>query len=184
MQEAGGRTLIWPVIVVALAVVAAMAIRTLERPPGALSWPVRARAPLSRPEQSLYWRLCEAFPDHIVLAQVAIAQLLEVEKVPNRRAVFNRYRQLVADFVVCTRAFGVVAVIELDDRSHQNSGRADADERKSAVLAAAGLLLLRFHVHALPTVGELRSVLAGHAGLGATAPSAAGDATERVRAIA
>ena len=140
--------------------------------------------PLSRPEQSLYWRLCEAFPDHIVLAQVAIAQLLEVETVANRRAVFNRYRQLVADFVVCTRAFGVVAVIELDDHLHQNPGRADADERKSAALGAAGLLLLRYSVKALPAVGELRSVLAGHAGPDAGAPAAADGVSEKLRAIA
>lgn len=173
----------WPMAVLALTVVAVIAIRALERPPAALSWPVRARAPLSRPEQSLYWRLREAFPEHIVLAQVAIAQLLEVENVPNRRAVFNRYRQLVADFVVCTPAFGVVAVIELDDRSHQNPGRADADERKSAALGAAGLLLLRFSVTALPTVGELRSVLAGPANPQAEVPAAIG-ASERVRAIA
>ena len=152
--------MIWPTVVLALAIVAVIAIRALERPPAALGWPVQARAPLSRPEQSLYWRLCEAFPDHVVLAQVAIAQLLEVEDVPNRRAVFNRYRRLVADFAVCTRTFDVVAVIELDDRRPQNPGRASADERKSAALGAAGILLMRFSVRALPTAGELRSQLA------------------------
>jgi hypothetical protein len=174
----------WPMIILALTVAAVIAVRTFERPPAALSWPVCARAPLSRPEQSLYWRLCEAFPDHVVLAQVAIAQLLEVNDVPNRRAVFNRYRQLVADFVVCTRGFEIVAVIELDDRSHQNPGRADADERKSAALGAAGLLLLRFTVRGLPTVGELRSLLAGRTTPAAETPAAAATAPERVRAIA
>jgi len=150
----------WPFVFLALCLIVVIAFRTLERPPSLSNWPVHARAPLSRPEQVLYWRLCEAFPDHIVLAQVAIAQLLEVENVPNRRGIFNRYRQLVADFVVCTRGFTVVAVIELDDLSHQNSGRVDADARKSAALAAAGLLLLRFNVRAIPSAGELRSQLA------------------------
>jgi very-short-patch-repair endonuclease len=107
-----------------------------------------------------------------------------VNNVPNRRAVFNRYRQLVADFVVCTRKFEVVAVIELDDGSRQNPGRADADERKSAALGAAGLLLLRFTVRGLPSVGELRSVLAGSTNPVAQTPAAAGQAPERVRAIA
>jgi hypothetical protein len=174
----------WPIVCLALSVVAVVAFRTLDRPPGDVPWPVRARAPLSRPEQALYWRLCEAFPEHLVLAQVAIAQLLEVEDVPNRRAVFNRYRQLVADFVVCTRAFGVVAVVELDDRSHRNPGRADADERKSAALGAAGLLLLRFNVNALPSVGELQSLLAGAASPQAAAPAVAGGVSRRERAIA
>ena len=150
----------WWVLFLALCVAAMVTLRTLGRLEAA-AWPVRARAPLSRPEQVLYWRLCEAFPDHLILAQVAIAQLLEVDNVANRRAVFNRYRQLVADFVICTRAFSVVAVVELDDLSHQNPGRADADARKSAALGAAGLLLLRFNVRSLPTAGELRSQLTG-----------------------
>jgi Protein of unknown function (DUF2726) len=150
----------WPIVFFALCLIVVIVFRTLERPTTTSDWPVRARAPLSRAEQVLYWRLREAFPDHIVFAQVAIAQLAEVENVQNRRGVFNRYRNLVADFVICTRAFGVVAVIELDDLSHQNSGRADADARKSAVLGAAGLLLLRFNVRAIPTAGELRSQLA------------------------
>jgi very-short-patch-repair endonuclease len=152
--------MIWVVAGMALCLVVIVAARTTGQALDVSGWPVSARPPLSRPEQTLYWRLCEAFPDHIVLAQVAIAQLLEVNDVPNRRAVFNRYRRLVADFVVCTRAFEVVAVIELDDRTHQNPGRASADERKSAVLGAAGLLLMRFNVRALPTAGELRSQLA------------------------
>lgn len=174
----------WPLVFLALCVVVVIALRTLERPPSALDWPVRAREPLSRPEQALYWRLREAFPDHIVLAQVAIAQLLEVEKVANRLAVFNRYRQLVADFVVCTTAFRVVAVIELDDRSHQNPGRADADARKSAALGAAGILLLRFSVKGLPSVGELQSQLAGPSNASAASPAAAASHPKRTPAAA
>jgi len=174
----------WPLVFLALCLIVAIAFRTLERSPKASDWPLRARAPLSRPEQVLYWRLCEAFPDHIVLAQVAIAQLLEVEKVPNRRSVFNRYRQLVADFVVCTRAFGVIAVIELDDLSHQNSGRADADARKSAALAAGGILLLRFNVRSIPTAGELRSQLANSAVPGVDVPVATDAAAEQHTAAA
>jgi very-short-patch-repair endonuclease len=174
----------WPIVFLALCLIVVIAFKTLERPPKASDWPVHARAPLSRAEQVLYWRLCEAFPDHIVLAQVAIAQLLEVENVANRRAVFNRYRQLVADFVVCTRAFGVVAVIELDDRSHQNPGRADADARKSAALGAAGLLLLRFNVRSLPTSGELRSQLANPAMPVAETPAVTASAAQRRPAAA
>jgi hypothetical protein len=153
--------MVWAIACMALCLVVLVAVRTTEPPAGSTDWPVTARAPLSRAEQTLYWRLCEAFPEHIVLAQVAIAQLLEVNQVANRRAVFNRYCRLVADFVVCTRGFEVVAVIELDDRMHQNPGRAAADERKSAALGAAGILLMRFNVRALPTAGELRSQLAG-----------------------
>jgi very-short-patch-repair endonuclease len=174
----------WPLIFVALCAIGALAFWALERPSPAASWPVRARPPLSRAEQALYWRLREAFPDHLVLAQVAIAQLLEVENVPNRHAVFNRYRQLVADFVVCTTAFAVVAVIELDDRSHMNPGRADADARKSAALGAAGMLLLRFNAGSLPSVGDLQSLLATPMIAVATPPKASSSLSERRPAAA
>ncbi len=152
--------MIWVTACMALCLVVIIALRSAEVPLSASDWPVTARAPLSRPEQALYWRLCEAFPGHIVLAQVAVAQLLEVDEIPNRRAIFNRYRRLVADFVVCTQAFDTVAVIELEDRAHQNPGRASADKCKSAALGAAGILLMRFNVRSLPTAGELRSHLA------------------------
>ena len=148
----------WLLIVVALCAVV-IAVKAHRRTSPAAEWPVRPRDPLSRPEQVLYWRLRDACPGHVVLAQVAIAQLLEVDSVRNRQSIFNRYSRLVADFVVCTPSFGVVAVIELDDRSHTTPGRADADERKSGALGAAGIALLRFHVHNLPTTGELRSLL-------------------------
>jgi very-short-patch-repair endonuclease len=176
--------MLWPLVFVALCVAAAVACWTLAHGMSTLAWPVRAREPLSPAEQTLYWRLRQAFPDDIVLAQVAVAQLLEVENVPNRRAVFNRYRQLVADFVVCTTDFGVIAVIELDDRSHMTPGRADADARKSAALGAAGILLLRFHASSLPSVGQLRSLLENPAIPAAVAEMMAASVPEQRRAVA
>ena len=173
-------TMAW-LVLLAVLVTVVIAIKAHDRKTPASEWPVRAQAPLSRPEQVLYWRLRDACPGHVVLAQVAIAQLLEIENVLNRQAVFNRYRQLVADFVVCTPSFSVLAVIELDDRSHTTPGRADADRRKSGVLGAAGIPLLRFHVRDLPSTGELRSLLVMADAAGADAASAE---TSRRRAIA
>ena len=153
------REMIW--LLVGAAVAAAVLLRVIGRRSVAKPWPVQRRVPLSRAEQVLYWRLCEACPGHVVLAQVTFAQLLEVEKGANRIAVFNRYRRLVADFVVCTQSFSVVAVIEVDDGMRRTPGRADADARKSGALGAAGIPLMRFNAHKLPTSGELRSLLVG-----------------------
>jgi very-short-patch-repair endonuclease len=161
----------WLLLLLAVLLVIAVVLMTLERRSFAMRWPVRQREPLSRPEQALYWRLREACPGHIILAQVAIPQLLEVEQVRNRRAIFNRYHHLVADFVVCTPSFAVLAVIELDESSHTTPGRADADERKSAALGAAGIPLLRFNVRSLPSEGELRSLLVKPAEAAAAPPA-------------
>lgn len=173
--------MIW--LLVGAAVAAAVLLRVIGRRARAKPWPVRRRAPLSRAEQVLYWRLCEACPDHIVLAQVTFAQLLEVEKGANRQAVFNRYRRLVADFVVCARSFGVVAVIELDDGMPRTPGRVDADARKSGALGAAGIPLMRLDAHRLPTSGELRSLLVV-SDQPQSEPAAAGAVLPRMQATA
>ena len=59
-------------------------------------------------------------PDHVVLAQVAFSQLVGVKKGENFTAIWNRYNRLTADFVVCNKDFSIAAVLELDDRSHDN----------------------------------------------------------------
>ena len=126
---------------------------------GVNEWPMTSRPILTAPEQVLFFRLRSAFPEYVILRQVALSQLLEVRKGPGRQAVFNRISQLVADFVVCRPDFNAVAVIELDDRSHERPQRAAADGRKSAALAAAGVPLLRFNVKAIPSEGELTTAV-------------------------
>jgi hypothetical protein len=43
-------------------------------------WPFYAKKPLSSSEQILYFRLCKALPEHIVLAQVGLSRILGVKK--------------------------------------------------------------------------------------------------------
>src|SRR5580692_3355416 len=107
------------VLLLALACVAAFLSIRRRRPP--ITLPVTAKPLLTRPEQQLYGRLVRAFPGHIILAQVALSQLLTVARAVAHRdaqSTTNRFRQLVADFVLCAPDFTAVAVIELDDRSH------------------------------------------------------------------
>jgi very-short-patch-repair endonuclease len=122
-------------------------------------WPVKARRLLTEPEQVLFRRLQAAFPELTVFAQVAVSQLVEVQRVTGRQAAFNRISQLVADFVLCGADLHTIAVIELDDRSHESPRRAAADARKSAALAAAGIPLVRFNVRSMPNVDEIKSAV-------------------------
>jgi hypothetical protein len=109
--------------------------------------------------KQLYQRLISAFPEHVVLAQVAFSQLVGVKKGENFTAIWNRYNRLTADFVLCTKDFRTVAVVELDDCSHDNPARQDADRRKAAICEAAGIALHRLNVNPLPDEAELRSLL-------------------------
>lgn len=112
------------------------------------TWPVHAKRVLHEREQVLYHRLRRAYPAQVVLAQVAVSQIVDTTRGKHSTAVFNRYSRLVADFVVCAPDFTPLAVFELDGRSHDAPARRDADARKDAVLAAAGIPLIRLNSRA------------------------------------
>ncbi len=119
---------------------------------GRASGQIRARKLLTEREQPMYFRLRQAFPDDVVLSQVAFSALLTAKDMPTR-AKFNRK---VADFVVATKAFEVLAVIELDDGSHRD--REVQDSKRDALLERAGYRVLRFKQ--VPDADVLRQALA------------------------
>lgn len=129
-------------------------------------WPVYARRVLTPNEQTCFHRLRAAFPDHVVLAQVSLSQLLGVKKGQgkNYQSVLNRFRQLTADFVVCNKDFSVAAVFELDDNSHDNPARQSSDARKAEALAAAGVPLHRLNGAGIPDEHQLRQLQTRAAG--------------------
>lgn len=91
-------------------------------------------------EQGMYWRLVECFPqpEFVVLAQVSFGALLNAKNGASRYS----FSQKVADFVLLSKSFDVLAVIELDDRSHK--GKEAADEARDAMLKQAGYKVLRY----------------------------------------
>lgn len=99
---------------------------------------VRQKKLLTEREQPMYFRLKQAFPEDVVLCQVAFSALLTANDRPTR-STFNRK---VADFVVATKAFEVLAIIELDDFSHR--GREVQDNKRDQILKRAGYRVLRF----------------------------------------
>jgi very-short-patch-repair endonuclease len=120
-------------------------------------WPFYAKKPLSQPEQILYFRLVQALPAHIVLAQVQLSRLLGVKKGNNYQAWFNRINRMSADFVVCNKDSSIVAIIELDDATHQRKVRQAADAKKDRALASAGIRVLRWQARSLPDIAAIRS---------------------------
>ena len=123
-------------------------------------WPLAARNLLTDREQSLYQRLLSLYPHHKIFVQVALSQLIEVDRNhPERRSIRARYKQLVADFVLCRCDLSVVAVIELDDSSHESPVRQGADARKNKALADAGIRLVRIPAGALPSEDTLRGLV-------------------------
>ncbi len=58
--------------------------------------------------------------------------------------------------------FGVIAIIELDDKSHEKVSRIEADAKKGRATAAAGIPLIRWQATALPDETSIRQALAKH----------------------
>jgi hypothetical protein len=94
----------------------------------------------------------------MVLAQVALSRILDVESSqPSWKKWRNRINQKSADFVVCRKDASVVAVIELDDASHERPNRRAADATKEKALAAAGIRVIRWLARALPDESAIRA---------------------------
>lgn len=123
-------------------------------------WPFVLRKPMSAPEQVLFFRLQEALPDHIVLAQVQLSRFLGVKRGHPARAWLNRINRKSVDFLILTKDATVVAAIELDDRSHERADRRHADAQKNRALADAGVRLIRWGVHRMPDATLIRAEFA------------------------
>jgi very-short-patch-repair endonuclease len=98
----------------------------------------KARPPLTVREQAMYNRLVQTLPDLVVLPQVSFGALLTART----RAARSSFSRKIADFVVCDRAFKVVAVIELGDKSRK--GKSQEDSERDVLLMEAGYRVLRY----------------------------------------
>jgi len=127
------------VVVMAVGLIALFVLtRLVPRRGGGPSEIPRATWPLTRNEQAMYFRLEGALPDLIVLSQVSFGALLTARST----AVRNTFDRKRADFVICEKSFKVVAIVELDDSSHD--GNRARDEKRDELLTNAGYRVLRY----------------------------------------
>lgn len=117
-----------------------------KKPAGPLT--VTRKQILTNREQQMFLILSSALPECVVLAQVAFSALVTADGWPSR----NRFNRKVADFVLCSKNMNVIAVIELDDRSH--IGREHHDRERDAMLKQAGYTTIRYPN--IPTTETIR----------------------------
>ena len=138
-------------VVVAIMIGAALAAKRGKAESGTEAvWPFYVKKPLSMPEQVLYFRLVKALPQHIVLAQVQLSRILGVRTGNNFGQWHNRINRMSVDYVICGKDLSVVAVIELDDASHQKALRKVADAKKDRALRSANVPIYRFQAKQPP----------------------------------
>lgn len=120
---------------------------------------------MTKREQAMLLAIEQILPMYRVHAQVSMGALLAAPKRSGQRfnpADRNAFSQKIVDFVIVDPTMGkVIALVELDDRSHH----AAKDRKRDAMTAGAGYKTIRIPGSARPTVptalaavGHLRDV--------------------------
>lgn len=103
----------------------------------AIETPIKAKALLTEREKICFARLIQV-PNCYVFPQVCLGAILQTDG----WKTCNRFNRKIADYVVTDLNFNILAVIELDDKTHDN--KLDADKERDAMLHKAGYKTLRY----------------------------------------
>lgn len=116
---------------------------------------VRATPILTGNEREFFYRLARALPDHHIFPQVSFGAILQPAYTKIREKYFTslcRFNQKRADFVICAPgSLKVMAVIELDDSSHDT----EKDGKRDEILTQAGYRIIRFQSRLRPSETEI-----------------------------
>jgi len=129
--------------IVVIAFIAAIMLAVLNAVGGAGALRVEPRRLMTERERRVIAMIEAAAPGCRVHAQVAMGALMDARKGldrKRRRSIRNRFDRKIVDYVLEDRASGdVVAIVELDDRTHN----AAKDEARDRLTAAAGYITIR-----------------------------------------
>jgi hypothetical protein len=119
----------------------------------------RRRPLMTDNEEEFFGRLAAALPDHYVFPQVGMSALLDTASSDKRKAHGDRLRvaQQRVDYVVCTKRCEVVAVVELDDKTHSRA----KDDLRDSRLEQAGIRTVRFQSRNKPKADAIRAMVLG-----------------------
>lgn len=116
-------------------------------------------------EREFFYRLQRALPDFHVFPEVAASAILQVSPTASKRehySLFGTFSQKRVDYVICERdSLAVIAIIELDDRTHD----AKKDEKRDALFAEAGYQVIRFDSRRKPSEKQITDYFARLVGL-------------------
>lgn len=123
-----------------------------------MAWRPEVTRVLTQHERQAWRTLVQAFPDHVILAQVPLQRFLKVPKRHSYGEWLHRVGRLTADLLVCDAATQVLAVVEV--HSPRDSERSkQRHERLSRVLKEAGVRLVVWIENAIPGVDTARSTV-------------------------
>jgi very-short-patch-repair endonuclease len=136
-----------------LVVIAVTATVLVERKPWLSR--IKRKPLLSENEKAFFLRLQRALPGFHVFPQVSFAAFLTVDGRLLQQegwAVRAKFNRKIVDYVICTRGtLEIVALVELDDRTHS----AGANRKRDEMTQAAGYRTFRFSSKQKPTEAEI-----------------------------
>lgn len=155
-------------------------------PPSLAHAPAPAAAPAAplyalrervlNPQQTLlYYLLKTGLPDHVVLARVTLASILEAGPGLSGVARDEQTRRLAAltvDFVIADKSMRPVAVVELASSAQESAALADRSSARTR-LAAAGVRYLELDASTLPRKDAMRSLVLDDANASGSAAATA-----------
>ncbi|MFC5550894.1 DUF2726 domain-containing protein [Massilia aerilata] len=143
-----------PVLLVLLLLMRLVLGQARKRRPEAAYKP---RPIMTENELEFFGRLVAALPEHYIFPQVAMSALIESANTDRKQAFGDRQRiaQQRIDYVVCNKRCEVVAVVELDDRTHAKV----KDQVRDGRLAQGGYRTVRFQSRQKPPAAEIRAAI-------------------------
>lgn len=105
-------------------------------------------------EMEFFYRLTRALPSYHVFPQVAFGAILQATG-KNRYAARGTFSQKMADYVVCEPdTMKIVAIVELDDKTHNS----EKDAKRDQMLESAGYRAIRFPSKKKPSESEISTL--------------------------
>ena len=119
----------------------------------------RMKPVLTENETEFFGRLLDALPNYHVFPQVAFRAILapcSPSRSQNYLKEFNSIGSKHCDFLVCEKgSLKVVAIVELDDRTHDRK----KDMARDNITRSAGYNTIRFHSKNKPSLTEIKQAI-------------------------
>ena len=164
------------ILIIALLVVIVFVAKAIARKAPTPGFIYQLRPSFLTPaERSFYGVLCQAVGErYIVLAKVRVADVITPSKSPDRsrwQSAFNKISSKHFDYILCDpNTLAVEQVVELHDKSHKKSNRANRDEFLRAACESAGLPLREFAAKARYSIDEVTKGLSDQSEVGRIEP--------------
>lgn len=162
---------LWPIIAIIIVfVIIAIALKLFlgGNKGGTEDYPYEKEQTLFTPAERSFLGVLEQAVDGKlrIMGKVRLADVVKVKRGNNKSSwqkAFNMIQSKHVDFVACdTATLGVKFVVELDDKSHNQSKRQDRDEFIDKVLEAADIPVFHFAAKRTYAIQELQNSLFGN----------------------